>query len=64
MTAYRKLKSPVVYELKSALINIKGLLSQDVPIRQDTASETAYGQTRWIFSTGGSATSRIASVMA
>jgi len=63
LTAYRNLKSPVVYELKSALINIKDLLSQDLPIQQDTASETAYGQTRRIFSTGGTATFRLASVM-
>jgi FlaA1/EpsC-like NDP-sugar epimerase len=55
LTAYRSLKSPVVYELKSALIDIKDLLSQDLPIQQDTASETAYGQTRRIFSTGGTA---------
>jgi len=45
-------------------MNIKGLLSQNLPIQQDTASETAYGQTRRIFSTGGSATFRLASVMA
>jgi len=64
LTAYRNLKSPVVYELKSTLINIKDLLSQDLPIQQDTASETAYGQTRRIFPTGGTATFRLASVMA